>query len=196
MKCLKFLAAQFLTDRSSSDAVPDLAHHTHGRRRKAASRILERRKRDRGGGAEQDVVVAVVVRSKSELQTPATDDGAAVVSDTCICLPLWWWWWWWAGGRKVEEGGDWIGKVQRRALTSPRETALLPHSPHTPTSVPPRPLHSHHHVFYRFDLHLIQRFDVTPMLNSFQRLLPSWQGTTWSRRSWSRLAGSCSPPAT
>ena len=53
MKCLKFLAAQFLTDRSSSDAVPDLAHHTHGRRRKAASRILERRKRDRGGGAEQ-----------------------------------------------------------------------------------------------------------------------------------------------
>ena len=85
MKCLKFLAAQFLTDRSSSDAVPDLAHHTHGRRRKAASRILERRKRDRGGGAEQDVVVAVVVRSKSELQTPATDDGAAVVSATCIC---------------------------------------------------------------------------------------------------------------
>ena len=142
--------------------------------------------------------IAVGGRSKSELQTPATDDGAAaVVSATCISLPLcWWWWWWWAGGRKVEEGGDWIGKVQRRALTSPRETALLPHSPHTPTSVPPRPLHSHHHVFYRFDLHLIQRFDVTPMLNSFQRLLPSWQGTTWSRRSWSRLAGSCSPPAT
>ena len=86
-ECLKFLAAQFLTDRSSSDAVPDLAHHTHGRRRRAASRILERRKRDRGGGAEQDVVVAVVVvRSKSELQTPATDDSAAaVVSATCIC---------------------------------------------------------------------------------------------------------------
>ena len=194
-ECLKFLAAQFLTDRSSSDAVPDLAHHTHGRRRKAASRILERRKRDRGGGAEQDVVVAVVVRSKSELQTPATDVAAAVVSATCISLPLWWWWWW-AGGRKVEEGGDWIRKVQRRALTSPRETALLPHSPHTPTSVPPRPLHSHHHVFYRFGVHLIQRFDVSPILNSFQRLLPSWQGTTWSRRSWSRLAGSCSPPAT
>ena len=136
-ECLKFLAAQFLTDRSSSDAVPDLAHHTHGRRRKAASRILERRKRDRGGGAEQ-------------VGAANAGNGRFRCCRSKCHLHLWWW----AGGRKVEEGGDWIRKVQRRALTSPRETALLPHSPHTPTSVPPRPLHSHHHVFYRFDVHL------------------------------------------
>ena len=194
-ECLKFLAAQFLTDRSSSDAVPDLAHHTHGRRRKAASRILERRKRDRGGGAEQDVVVAVVVRSKSELQTPATDDGAAVVSDTCIC-----------GGGPAE------GRLRKVEIGSARSNDEPSHRRERLHYYPTHPTHQHqshlgHCIVITMSFigststslktsRLIQGFDVTPMLNSFQRLLPSWQGTTWSRRSWSRLAGSCSPPAT
>ena len=186
---LKFLAAQFLTDRSSSDAVPDLAHHTHGRRRKAASRILERRKRDA-------VVAVVVVRSKSELQTPATD-GAAVVSDTCIC----------GGG-----GGPAEGRLRKVEIGSARSNDEPSHRRERLHYYPTHPTHQHqshlgHCIVITMSFigststslktsRLIQSFDVTPILNSFQRLLPSWQGTTWSRRSWSRLAGSCSPPAT
>ena len=185
-----------MTDRSSSDAVPDLPHHTHGRRRKAASRILERRKRDRGGGAEQDVVVAVVVRSKSELQTPATDDSAAaVVSATCIC-----------GGGPAE------GRLRKVEIGSARSNDEPSHRRERLHYYPTHPTHQHqshlgHCIVITMSFigststslktsRLFQRFDVTPMLNSFQRLLPSWQGTTWSRRSWSRLAGSCSAPAT
>ena len=121
-ECLKFLAAQFLTDRSSSDAVPDLPHHTHGDARRLPGSW-------RGG--KGIAVVVAVVRSKSELQTPATDDGAAVVSDTCIC----------GGGggpaegrlRKVE-----IGSARSNDEPSHRRdcitTPLTPHTNISPTS--------------------------------------------------------------
>ena len=120
-------------------------------------------------------------RKRQPTSSPAA---AAVVSDTCPDLhlppsrgP--------AEGRLVVGGREGCGEPRSDDDEPSQLAALLPDSLLLAPSVPSRPLHSHHHVLYRFGSFLSTRRSYILLqcdYNLFQRLLPSWQEMTSSKR--------------
>ena len=150
------VSPQYLTDLSSMH-LSTFCHHTAADA--APCRLLPGSRREEKGASSG--------RKRRNTRQPTSL--AAVV--TCISLRR--------GGRR--KGGG-AGCGEPRSNDEPSQVAaLLPHSQLLLPSVPSRPLHSHHHVLYRFDSSL-SLSDVTSILNSFQRLLPSWQEMTSSKR--------------